>query len=139
MTEASVNTGDEEVASIGKGLLVMVGVEQGDSQIQAERIAERIVKYRVFPDLGGRMNLSLLDQSGELLLVPQFTLAADTGKGHRPGFSSAAPSETAARIFSVLTEACRVFDLSVHAGCFGADMQVSLVNDGPVTFLLRTS
>lgn len=125
------------VAAIGPGLLVLVGVERGDSTAGAERLAERLLAYRVFPDAAGRMNLSLVDTAGELLLVPQFTLAADTSHGNRPGFEPAAPPEEGLRLFEHLVTAARTRWTRVHTGQFGADMDVELVNSGPVTFSLR--
>ena len=122
---------------MGCGLLVLVGVERGDSAQQADRLLERLLGYRVFPDAGGRMNLSLRDIQGDLLLVPQFTLAADTQKGTRPGFSTAASPEEGERLFAYVCQQAAKRHKSVGMGRFGADMQVSLVNDGPVTFWLQ--
>lgn len=124
-------------AEIGHGLLVLVGVKPADAEENARRIVERVLKYRVFADEGGRMNLSLQQVDGGLLLVPQFTLAADTRHGLRPGFSTAAPPEQGQRLFEVLLQQARVLHHKVAAGRFGANMQVSLVNDGPVTFWLE--
>ena len=137
VTEARVDVGEQTIASIGRGILALVGVERGDGEAQAERLAERVLGYRIFPDAEGKMNLSLLDIRGELLAVPQFTLAADTGKGTRPGFSSAAPPDEGERLFGFFVE---ILSLKVKAqtGRFGADMKVSLVNDGPVTFWLQS-
>ncbi len=127
---------------IGRGILALIGVQRGDSEAQAEHLLRRLVGYRIFPDAGGRMNLSLRDVGAELLLVPQFTLAADTHKGTRPGFSTAAPPDEGARLFGYLFDLARQSDQltgqSVAAGRFGAHMQVALVNDGPVTFWLQT-
>ncbi len=125
------------VGQIGRGLLVLVGVEKHDDETTARRLLERILGYRVFPDAQGRMNLSLADIGGELLLVPQFTLAADTRKGTRPSFSSAAAPEVGAALFERFVAAARKFHPKVASGVFGADMKVSLVNDGPVTFWLQ--
>jgi D-aminoacyl-tRNA deacylase len=138
VTDASVTVGGETVASIGRGLLVLVAVRREDTERDADRLAERILGYRVFPDETGRMNLSLLDVGGELLLVPQFTLAADTRKGTRASFTPAAPPERGAIYFQALAGACRSRLGKVGTGSFGADMQVSLTNDGPVTFWLET-
>jgi len=138
VSEASVSVGGETVAAIGPGLLVLVGVHRDDEPRDIERLAERIAGYRVFPDGEGRMNLSLADTGGELLLVPQFTLAADTRKGTRASFTRAAPPETGARYFDRLAEACSARLGRVGCGVFGADMQVALVNDGPVTFWLES-
>ncbi|HEB98634.1 MAG TPA: D-tyrosyl-tRNA(Tyr) deacylase [Thiotrichales bacterium] len=139
VTQAEVRVGEETIAAIGRGLLVLVGVERGDGAAQADRLLERLLGYRVFPDAEGRMNLGLRDIGGGLLLVPQFTLAADTRKGMRPSFTPAAPPEEGARWFDYLAERARSAHAPVETGRFGADMQVSLVNDGPVTFWLQAS
>ncbi len=125
------------IASIGTGLLVLVGVERGDSTAGADRLAERLLAYRVFADGDGRMNRSLVDVDGELLLIPQFTLAADTAHGNRPGFEPAAPPAEGERLFGHLRDAARARWPRVQAGQFGADMEVELLNTGPVTFSLR--
>ena len=137
VTEARVTVSGEEIAAIGPGLLVLVGVERGDGEAQADRLLERVLTYRVFPDADGRMNRSLADTGGGLLLVPQFTLAADTRKGTRPGFSTAAAPADGERLFAYLAERARGGHGDVAAGRFGADMQVGLTNDGPVTFWLQ--
>jgi len=138
VTQASVTVGGEEVAAIDAGLLVLIGVEKGDGAAQAERLLERLLGYRVFPDDAGRMNRSLEDTGGQLLLVPQFTLPADTRKGTRPSFTPAAPPEEGERLFGELLARARTRRGDrVAAGIFGADMQVSLTNDGPVTFWLQ--
>lgn len=137
VTRAQVEVDCEAVGDIGRGLLVLVGVQAGDGVAQAERLLERLLGYRVFPDAAGRMNLSLRDIAGGLLLVPQFTLAADTRKGTRAGFSTAAPPEAANALFEQLVGLARAAHADVACGRFGADMQVSLVNDGPVTFWLE--
>ena len=135
--EARVTVAGETVGQIGPGLLVLVGVQPADGPVQATRMAERLLGYRVFDDADGRMNLSLTDTGGGLLLVPQFTLAADTDRGRRPSFTSAAEPRHAQAVFDALVEtACGLYP-SVATGRFGANMQVSLTNDGPVTFLLR--
>jgi len=139
VAEARVDVGTECVGSIGRGLAVLVGVERGDGPAQAERLLERLLGYRVFPDEEGRMNLSLSDIGGGLLLVPQFTLAADTRKGMRAGFSTAAAPEEGERLFDGLVAAARSRHAGVQTGRFGAHMRVSLVNDGPVTFWLRAA
>lgn len=136
---ARVEIAGETVAAIGPGLLVLVGVERGDTATQAARLAERLVNYRVFADAEGRMNLSLRDTRGELLLVPQFTLAADTASGNRPGFSTAAAPDIGEALFGDLVAALEAEQQAVATGRFGADMQVTLCNDGPVTFRLRVS
>lgn len=127
------------IGSIARGLAVFVGVERGDDERQAERLLERILGYRVFPDAEGRMNRSLRDVGGGLLLVPQFTLPADTRKGMRPSFTPAAPPAEGERLFDYLLSRARSSHTPVETGRFGAHMQVALVNDGPVTFLLRTT
>ena len=138
VTEASVRVDGEVIGRIGPGLLALVGVEPGDGEPQLARMTDRLLGYRVFADAEGRMNRSLGDTSGGLLLVSQFTLAADTRSGMRPGFSTAAAPDEARQVFDRLVEACRERHAGpVETGRFGADMAVSLVNDGPVTFLLR--
>lgn len=134
---ARVDIQDKTVGAIGRGLLVLVGVEQGDDATRADRLLERLLGYRVFPDGAGKMNLSLQDISGGLLLVPQFTLAADTERGMRPSFAPAAAPELGQRLFDYLVECARTQHASVEAGVFGTDMQVTLTNDGPVTFWLQ--
>lgn len=137
VTHAAVHVEDTEIARIGPGLLVLVGVQRGDGEADAERLLERILGYRVFPDADGRMNRSLRDTGYGLMLVPQFTLAADTTKGTRAGFTPAAPPETGERLFDHLMACAARAWTPLAAGRFGADMQVSLVNDGPVTFWLE--
>jgi D-tyrosyl-tRNA(Tyr) deacylase len=137
VSEARVSVAGDTVGQIGPGLLVLVGVQPGDGPAQAQRMAERILGYRVFDDADGRMNLSLADTGGGLLLVPQFTLAADTDSGRRPSFTSAAEPRHAEAMFDALVHAARQRHADVATGRFGAHMQVSLTNDGPVTFLLR--
>lgn len=134
---AQVDVGGETIGRTGPGLLVLLGVEGGDDSAKAERLIERLLTYRIFSDEQGRMNLSLLDVSGGLLLVPQFTLAADTHKGRRPSFAAAAPPELAEQMFDQAVGIARGYAVSVETGQFGADMQVSLCNDGPVTFWLQ--
>ena len=138
VTEASVRVRGDTVAAIGPGVLALVAVRRGDTEADAERLIERVLSYRVFADGEGRMNLSLRDSRGALLLVPQFTLAADTKKGTRAGFSAAAEPAEARRLFGFLLERARAAYPSVSAGVFGADMEVALVNSGPVTFWLET-
>lgn len=138
VTEACVRVDGAAVGRIGPGLLALVGVEPGDGDAQVARMAERLLGYRVFDDGAGRMNLGLAQTAGGLLLVSQFTLAADTRSGMRPGFSTAAPPELAEPLFNRLVDACRAAHAGgVETGRFGAHMVISLVNDGPVTFLLR--
>ena len=136
VSEARVEVEEEIIGEIEKGLLVLVGVQSDDDQSCAHNTIERLLNYRVFADNEGKMNLSLRDINGGLLLVPQFTLAADTRKGRRPSFTSAAPPQHGRVIFESMLDYSRsVFD-KVETGQFGADMQVSLTNDGPVTFIL---
>lgn len=139
VTEAGVSVGGERVAGIGRGLLALVAVEPQDSAADVLRLAERILTYRVFSDSAGRMNLSLLDEGFELLLVPQFTLAANTRKGTRASFTTAAAPEKGRAFFERLLKTCRERVPEAQSGEFGADMQVNLVNDGPVTFWLQTA
>jgi D-aminoacyl-tRNA deacylase len=135
---ASVRVEERLCGEIGIGLLVLIGVRHGDRPADAERLAQRLLDYRVFPDTEGRMNLSVRDIGADLLLVPQFTLAADTQSGNRPGFSSAAAAALARPLFEQLVQATRAEGRRVATGEFGAHMQVSLINDGPVTFWLET-
>lgn len=137
VSEASVKVEGRITGQIARGLLVLLGVERHDDEAIANRLLERILSYRVFPDDSGKMNLSLADIGGGLLLVPQFTLAADTKKGTRPSFSSAASPEHGMAMFDYLVNAAREKHDTVETGVFGADMKVSLVNDGPVTFWLQ--
>lgn len=137
VSSASVRIAAEPTVAIETGLLVLIGVERGDTSNEARRLAERVRHYRVFADSEGRMNRSVSDIGGELLLVPQFTLAADTRSGNRPGFSQAASPETALQLFAELAEYLREDDLRVQTGRFGADMQVELCNEGPVTLWLQ--
>jgi len=128
-----------EIARIGTGLVVLIAVERDDDEAVAGRLLDRLLNYRVFPDKSGRMNKSIVDVGGALLLVPQFTLAADTRKGLRPGFSTAAPAQEGRRLFEVLLELARRHMPGAQAGIFGANMQVTLTNDGPVTFWIQVS
>ena len=137
--QAQVDIGAECVASIGAGLLVLVGVQHDDNEATADRLLERLLGYRVFADAEGKMNLSIKQAAGELLLVPQFTLAADTRSGMRPGFSTAASPAVGQQLFAYLLEQARKQPLPVASGQFGEDMRVSLVNDGPVTFWLEVN
>jgi D-aminoacyl-tRNA deacylase len=138
VSEGRVEIDGASVGEIERGLLVLVGVERGDDEAKAERLLQRLLGYRVFPDESGRMNLSLLDIDGGLLLVPQFTLAADTRKGTRAGFSTAADPALGEHLFNHLLQQAEKAHHRVASGVFGADMQVSLVNDGPVTFWLES-
>lgn len=135
---ARVEVAGEIVGAIDRGLLVLVGVEPQDTRASADKLLHKLLNYRVFGDSDGKMNLSLVDVSGGLLLVSQFTLAADTKSGLRPSFSKAASPALGAELFDYLLEQAKIMHLTVAAGQFGADMQVHLVNDGPVTFLLES-
>ena len=135
--KAHVDVDGVRIADIGPGLLVLVGVHRGDGEQQAERLLERLLGYRVFPDAAGKMNLNVAQAAGGLLLVPQFTLAADTRSGMRPSFTPAADPETGQRLFDYFAQRAQELHQPVACGRFGTDMQVSLVNDGPVTFWLE--
>jgi len=136
VSRASVAVGGETIGEIGRGLLALIGVAPGDSLDTASRTVDRLLSYRVFPDDGGKMNLDVRQVDGGLLLVPQFTLLADTSKGSRPSFSSAGSPAAASQLFEQLVAGARTRHPHVASGRFGADMQVSLINDGPVTFWL---
>ena len=138
VSEARVEVDGQIVGEIGRGLMVLVAVHRDDTEQDVARLAERLLGYRVFADDEGRMNLSVRDIGGGLLLVPQFTLTADTKKGTRASFTRGAPPERASDFFDRLVSACRQGLETVETGVFGADMQVSLTNDGPVTFWLST-
>lgn len=138
VTSAKVTVNNQDIGKIDTGILALIGVEKPDSRQDAQKLLERILNYRIFADDNDRMNLSLRDIGGGLLLVPQFTLVADTQKGNRPSFASAAPPEHGWEMFEYLQELALATYPSVAFGQFGADMQVSLVNNGPVTFTLRT-
>ncbi|MBN2886353.1 MAG: D-tyrosyl-tRNA(Tyr) deacylase [Chromatiaceae bacterium] len=137
VSAASVEVEGELIGAIGRGLLVLVGVQPEDTPARAERLLERLLGYRVFPDAEERMNLCLRDISGGLLLVPQFTLAADTRKGRRPSFTSAAPPEQGRALFEHLVGCAGALHPEVACGRFGAEMRVALVNEGPVTFWIE--
>lgn len=139
VSEAAVVVNGECVGRIARGILALIGVERNDSEQQADRLLERILAYRIFPDAAGRMNLDLRQIGGGLLLVPQFTLAANTRKGNRPSFTSAAEPGEGERLFAYLAGQASEQLAGVATGRFGADMQVSLVNDGPVTFWLQVA
>jgi len=136
VTRAEVRVADETAGAIGPGLLALVAIEPGDGEAQAQRLCERLLGYRIFDDGEGRMNRSLADTGGGLLLVSQFTLAADTRKGMRPGFSTAAAPDDGLRWFNRLVEIARASHPLVEIGRYGAHMQIELVNDGPASFLL---
>jgi len=137
VAQARVDVDGASVGCIGPGLMVLVCAERGDSEIEADRLLERVLGYRVFGDAGGKMNLSLREVQGGLLLVPQFTLAADTHKGMRPSFTPAAAPAEGERLFDYFVAKARALHAPVETGRFGAHMQVSLTNDGPVTIWLR--
>lgn len=137
--KAQVLVEQEVIADIGSGLAVLVGIERGDTEPQAARLVERLLSYRVFADSKGRTNLSLTDRGGGLLLIPQFTLAADTARGTRPNFTPAAPPVLGRQLFDYLAARAKTLYPETATGCFGAHMRVSLINDGPVTFTLRVS
>lgn len=139
VSEARVVVDGDTVGEIARGLLVLIGVEAGDSQKQADRLLERLLGYRVFADDAGKMNLSVREIGGGLLLVPQFTLAADTQNGARPSFSTAAPPAEGQRLFDYVLAQARAKHAPVASGRFGADMRVALINDGPVTFWLQVA
>jgi D-tyrosyl-tRNA(Tyr) deacylase len=138
VTRAEVSAEGQRLGAIGPGMLALIGVKRTDGQRDADRLLERLLGYRIFADADDRMNRSLAETAGGLLLVPQFTLAADTARGNRAGFSTAAPPEQARMLFEYLLERARARHAPVAAGEFGAHMQVMLVNDGPVTFWLDT-
>src|SRR5690348_5884221 len=138
VSHAGVSTGGRHLGEIGRGTLALIGIRPGDDRAAADRLLERLLTYRIFPDGEGRMNRSLRETGGGLLLVPQFTLAADTHKGTRAGFSTAAAPEVARELFGYLLERAVSAHSPVACGEFGADMRVELVNDGPLTFWLET-
>ena len=137
VSNANVVVSDVKIAGIGQGLLVLLGVEKDDDQAKAEKLVHRMLGYRVFEDQVGKMNLSVRDVQGELLIVPQFTLVADTNSGMRPGFSCAAHPQEAEKWFDYVVQKCKSELEKVQQGKFGADMKVGLLNDGPVTFWLQ--
>ncbi len=138
VSQASVTVEGKSVGAINRGILVFVGVVRGDDEAKADRLLERLLGYRVFADADGKMNLSVKDIGGGLLLVPQFTLAADTQKGMRASFTPAAPPPEGERLFGYLLAQARQQHAPVASGVFSADMQVALTNDGPVTFWLES-
>ncbi len=139
VSRANVSVKNEIIAEIGQGIMALIAIQKNDSEKQADRLLQRILNYRIFADENDRMNLSLIDINGGLLLVPQFTLAADTQKGNRPSFTSAATPELGKTLFEYLLGESQKLHPSVACGLFGADMQVALINDGPVTFTLQVS
>lgn len=137
VSEASVTVNQQVIGKIERGILVLVGVQKGDDDSKVDRLAQRLLTYRVFPDAEDKMNLCVQDIEGGILLVPQFTLAADTRKGTRASFTSAAPPDEGRRLFDKLVETISSHHSNIETGEFGADMKVALVNDGPVTFWLE--
>lgn len=138
VTQASVTVDDKIVGSINQGLLVLLGVERNDTKTDVNKLIKKVVNYRVFNDSDDKMNLGLKDIEGQILIVSQFTLAADTKKGLRPGFSTAAVPDVAENLYQDFVKASAELGIETATGVFGADMQVSLINNGPVTFTLRT-
>lgn len=138
VTQARVTVACRELAEIRTGILALIALEKHDTEADMKRLAERLIRYRIFPDRDHKMNLSVQDIQGGLLLVPQFTLAADTRKGNRPSFSAAAPPDKSRAMFEAFVAMVRSIHPNTASGCFGEDMQVQLTNDGPVTFLLRS-
>lgn len=139
VSSASVEVRGEVVGSIGRGVLALIGIEASDSPPNAARLLEKLLSYRIFPDDAGKMNLDLRQIGGGLLLVPQFTLVADTAKGNRPSFSNGAPPALARQLFGELVATAVAAHTPTASGVFGADMQVAMVNDGPVTFFLKST
>lgn len=137
VSEAAVHVNENVIAEINGGILALIGVERGDSRKQADRLLQRILAYRIFPDEAGRMNLDVRQAGGALLIVPQFTLAADTNSGNRPSFTPAAPPAEGESLFNYLAKHAEQEMGDLQAGKFGADMKVRLINDGPVTFWLQ--
>lgn len=138
VTHAQVEVDQQVVGKIGNGILALIGIEKSDTEKQAEKLCDRMLNYRIFDDENGKMNVSLKEVSGGLLLVSQFTLVAETNKGTRPGFSTGMPPEEGKRLFEYLVNFAKQHYARAEAGIFGANMQVSLCNDGPVTFILNT-
>lgn len=138
VSSAKVDAGGKTIGSINQGILALIGVERDDNTAKAEHLLRKILRYRIFADEAGKMNLSLNDIKGELLLVSQFTLVADTKKGNRPGFSRGASPEQGEKIFNEMVKLAQNTGLTIQTGQFGAKMQVSLTNDGPVTFCLES-
>lgn len=137
VSRARVTVNDVAVGGIGAGLLILLGVEKQDDEPKAAKLCERVLAYRIFSDAQGKMNLDVRQAGGSVLVVSQFTLAADTDKGLRPGFSRGAPPEEAERLYHYFTDCCRRGNIPTQTGRFAADMQVELVNDGPATFWLQ--
>lgn len=138
VTKASVQIEEQQQASIKAGILALIGIQKSDTNDNVVQLVNKLLHFRVFPDKAGRMNLDVSDAQAELLLVPQFTLAADTSSGRRPGFSTAADPRYAEELFGVFCDRVEASYSRVQRGVFGADMKVALINDGPVTFWLQT-
>ena len=138
VTQAQVEVNQQTIGKINQGILVLLGVEQQDTRADAEQLAQRIINYRIFNDDNGKMNLNLEQIQGELLVISQFTLAADTSRGRRPSFSAAATPEQAKQLYLHFVDYCKKQNITTATGEFAADMQVNLINDGPVTFALET-
>jgi len=138
VTSALVKINGESIACIDTGVLALVAIERGDDEASARRLAKKLLNYRIFPDPNGKMNLNVSAADGEVLLVPQFTLAANTKSGNRASFSTAAAPEEGQRLFALFVEEVKKFHNPISLGRFGADMQIHLINDGPVTFILKT-
>ena len=138
VSDARLVTGETDPREIGRGIVALVGVEKGDDSASVKRMAERLISYRIFPDEQGRMNLSVSDINGEILLVPNFTVSADTKKGTRAGFSTAAEPEKSEGLFLELAALLSSAHPATKTGVFGADMQIRLTNDGPVTFIINS-
>jgi D-tyrosyl-tRNA(Tyr) deacylase len=134
---AKVQVDGHTVSEIGQGILVLLGVEKNDDKVKAQRLSQKVMNYRIFSDLQGKMNLNVQQIEGELLIVSQFTLVADTQSGNRPSFSCAAPAELGEELYQYFIKSCQSRGIPCQTGVFGADMQVSLLNDGPVTFQLQ--
>ena len=137
VTSASVAVGDEIVGQIGHGIMILLGIEKGDTEAEADWLVDKISNLRIFSDDEGKMNRSVIDIGGALLVVSQFTLAGNCAKGRRPSFDTAAPADEGKRLYDYFVESARRVGLPVATGIFQADMQVTLVNDGPVTFILE--
>lgn len=137
VSEASVSVDNKVVGEIERGLLVLLAIEPGDNQEKAKRLAEKVAGYRIFEDENGKMNLNVKQINGDILVVSQFTLAANTSKGLRPSFTSAAPPKLSEELYQYFCQQLRLLDFAVPTGIFGADMQVRLLNDGPVTINLQ--
>jgi D-tyrosyl-tRNA(Tyr) deacylase len=135
--QAKVEVSGQTISEIGQGILVLLGVEKHDDKVKAQKLSQKIMNYRIFSDQQGKMNLNVQQVKGELLLVSQFTLVADTQSGNRPSFSSAAPAQLGEELYQYFVECCQASEVPCQTGEFGADMQVSLLNDGPVTFQLQ--